>query len=150
MTWVGKGGGRAYNSRSEHGVLIGTESEKILIYGTRISNCKQCEVNKVTGRMKDHDCRMNWGGSSKAMESDLAVDMLVSGTPEKARISKIIMYENLTTMAKIKKSMSHEVTKEIGINHAKKLQEMIYMPYRNSITSSYPKLFPTLKYAFLT
>ena len=63
-----KGSGRAYNSRSGHGVFIGTESEKILSYGTRISNCNQCEVNKVTGWVKEHDCRMNWGGSSKAWQ----------------------------------------------------------------------------------
>ena len=30
----GKGSGRAYNSRSGHGIFIGIESEKILVYGT--------------------------------------------------------------------------------------------------------------------
>ena len=38
--WQRRGSGRAQNSRLEHGVLIGTESEKILNYGTRIKNCK--------------------------------------------------------------------------------------------------------------
>ena len=111
MGWQRKGSGRAYNSRSGHGVLIGTESEKILSYGTRISNCKQCEVNKVTGRVKEHDCRINWGGSSKAMERNLAVDTLVSGTTEKTRISTIIMDEDSATMAKIKKAVPHECHK---------------------------------------
>ena len=120
MGWQRKGSGRAYKSRSGHGVLTGTESEKILSYGTGISNCKQCEVNKVTGRVKEHDCRMNWGGTSKAMESYLAVDMLVSGTKEKARISTVIMDEDLTTMPKIKKAVPYEVTKESDVNHAKK------------------------------
>ena len=120
MDWQKKGSGRAYNNRSGHGDLIGTESEKFLSYGTRISNCKQCKVNKVTGRVKKHDCRMNWGGSSKAMESDLAVDMLVSGTTEKACISTIIMDEDSTKMEKIKKTVPHKVTKESDINHAKK------------------------------
>ena len=100
--------------------MIGTESEKILSYGTQISNCKQCEVNKVTDWVKEHDCRMNWGGISKAMESDLAVDMLVSGTTEKACISTIIMDEDSTTIAKMRKAVPHEVTKESDINHAKK------------------------------
>ena len=54
------------------------------------------------------------------MGSGLAVDMLVSGTTEKARISTIIMDKDSTAMAKIKKSVSHEVTKESDINHAKK------------------------------
>ena len=52
------------------------------------------------------------GGSSKAIESDLAVVMLVSGTTEQARISTIIMDEDSTTMAKTKKSVLHEVTKQ--------------------------------------
>ena len=119
MGWQREGSGRAYKIRSGHGVFIGTESEKILSYGTRISNCKQCEVNKVTCRVKEHDCKMNWGGSSKVMESDLAVDMLVLGTTEKFRISTIIMDEDSTTMTKIKKSVPHEVSKESHINHAK-------------------------------
>ena len=93
LGWQRKGIGRAYISRSGHGVLTGTESEKIFSY------CKQCEVNKVTGQVNEHDCRMNWGGSSKAMESKLSVDMLVAGTTE-SRISTIIIDEDSTTMAK--------------------------------------------------
>ena len=48
-------------------------------------------MNKVTSRVKEHDCRINWGGSSKEMEIDLAINILVSGTTEKARISAIII-----------------------------------------------------------
>ena len=61
------------------------------------------------------------GGSSKVMESELAVDMLVSGNKEKARISTIFMDEELITMTKIRKSVPYEVTKESGINHDRKL-----------------------------
>ena len=57
-------------------------------------------VNKVIGQVKQHNCGINWGGSSKAMESDLAVDMLLSGTTEKARVSTIIMDEDSITMKK--------------------------------------------------
>ena len=64
---------------------------------------------------------MNWGGSSKATTvSDLAVDMLISGTTEKARILTIIMDEDSKIMAKIKKSVPYEVTNESDINHVKK------------------------------
>ena len=61
--WQRKSSGRAY------------QSEKILSYGTQISNCKQRGVNKVTGYVKEHDCRVNWRGNSRVRESDLAVDM---------------------------------------------------------------------------
>ena len=33
--------------------------------------------------MKEHDCRMKWRGNSKAVDSDLAVDMLVSANTGK-------------------------------------------------------------------
>ena len=83
--------------------MIGTESEKILSYGTRISNYKQCEVYIVTGRIKEHDCRINWGGSSMVMESDLAV----SGTIERARVSKIIMDEDLVLTKSVNQNIKY-------------------------------------------
>ena len=58
-------------------------------------------MNKVTGQVKEYDFRMDWGGSSKTIESDLVVDMLVSGTTGNARVSTIITDEDSTTMRKI-------------------------------------------------
>ena len=55
------------------------------------------------------------------MESELALDMLVSGTTEKARISTIIMDEDSTKMAKIKKTVTcQQATKKSAINRARK------------------------------
>ena len=51
---------------------------------------------------------MNWRGSSRVRESDLAVDMLVSGTTEKAHISTVMDGEKW----KMEKSVPHEETKE--------------------------------------
>ena len=107
MGW--QGGGRTYNSRSRHGVLIGTESETILGYETRISNCKQCEVNKVTCRMKEYDCGINWRGSSKAMESVSEVDMIVSGATEVSHINKNHEWRFNNNGKKNKKSAPHEL-----------------------------------------
>ena len=57
-----KGSGKAYNNVTRFGDLIGIESEKTLNYGTQvISNCKQCEMNKVAGRVKEQGCRMELG-----------------------------------------------------------------------------------------
>lgn len=46
------------------------------------------------------------------MESGLAVDMVVSGTTEKAHISIIIMNEDLTTAAKKRKRCAAQVQKK--------------------------------------
>ena len=82
-----KGSGKAYNSRLGQGVLIGTESGKILSYEHHKLVIANSEVSKITGRVKDHDCRMNWGSSSKAMESGWAVDMLISGATKGSHIN---------------------------------------------------------------
>ena len=47
MGWQRRSSGRSYSSRSGHGALIGKESGLIIDFGTRITNCKQCEVNKA-------------------------------------------------------------------------------------------------------
>ena len=44
---------------------------------------------KVTDRVKEHGCRINWGDSSKEMESDLGVDMLVL---TRASIQNLVEY----------------------------------------------------------
>ena len=107
MGW--QGGGRTFNSRSRHGALIGTESETILSYETRISNCKQCEGNKVTCRMKEYDCGINWRGRSKAMESVSEVDMIVSGATEVSHINKNHEWRFNNNGKKNKKSAPHEL-----------------------------------------
>ena len=111
MGWQKRSSGRAYNSRSGHGALIGKESGKVLDYGSRISNCKQCEVNESAKIDKTHSCRMNWGGSSKAMESDLAVELLNKSKTEHHHVSTLICDEDATTMAKIHKQVPFEVQK---------------------------------------
>ena len=52
MAWQKRISGRAYNSRSGHGALIGEKTKKILRFGSRISNCKQYEVNNSNGKEK--------------------------------------------------------------------------------------------------
>ena len=116
MGWQCKGSGKSYNSKSGHAVLIGQKSGKILNYATRIGNCRQCEVNKSV----PHDCRMNWGGSSKAMESDTAVGLLNSTQSPEYRVTTIINDEDSTTMARIADEVDHDVEKNSDVNHCKK------------------------------
>ena len=82
------------------------------------------------------------------MESDLAVDMLVSATTEKARISTIIMDQYSTTMVKIRKSQLHETTEKSGINHAKKSvgNDLYALQKKHHILSS--KIIPYLQKYF--
>ena len=127
MGWQRRSSGRAYNSKSGHGVLIGEATGKILNYGTRIVGCKQCDVNAKTGRNKMHDCRMNWNGSAKAMEADLAVELINTSTTTEYRVGTIISDEDATTMAKVRQFVDHAVSKRSDMNHIRKtLGNMLY------------------------
>ena len=116
MGWQCKGSGKSYASKSRHAVLIGQNTGKILNFSTRITNCKQCEKDKTVV----HDCRVNWGGSSKAMEGDAAVELLNKTKRPEYRVSTIINDEDSTTMSRIEKEVDHDVTKNSDINHCKK------------------------------
>ena len=120
MGWQKRSSGRAYNSKSGVGVLVGKESGKLLGYSSRISNCKQCEVNDAKNIRKAHDCRFNWHGSSKAMEGDVAVELVKDCESEKCRITTIIGDDDATTISKIEKSVDYPVKKLSDFNHCKK------------------------------
>ena len=70
--WQARGSSRNYNSKSGHAALIGSATGKVLNYAVRNRNCAQCEKDAT----KDHDCRLNWFGSSKPMEADIAVQLV--------------------------------------------------------------------------
>ena len=70
-------------------------------YGSRVSNCKQCEVNSSTNVQTAHDCRMNWGDSAKAVEADLEVELWNMSKNGNYRVSQLICEDDATTIAKV-------------------------------------------------
>ena len=63
---------------------------------------------------------MNWGGSSKGMEPDLAVEMLNTVKDDNFAVTTLIGDDDTTTMANVRQNVSHTVEKWSDINHAKK------------------------------
>ena len=57
-----------------HGTMIGTKKGKILAYSYWCKICRFCQ-SASDGHVKEHDCRKNWDKSSKAMESDMAIEV---------------------------------------------------------------------------
>ena len=53
--------------------MIGIKSGKVIGYSTRNNRCAICEAASRTrqAKVRCHDCRLNWSGSSKAMEPDM-------------------------------------------------------------------------------
>ena len=61
-----------------HATMIGKETGKIILWNRRSISCKICEYHLAKeAQIPDHDCPKNWSGSSKAMESYMAVSIRV-------------------------------------------------------------------------
>ncbi|XP_052083925.1 uncharacterized protein LOC127721281 [Mytilus californianus] len=74
--WQKRGSGWNYNSNTGHATFIGKETGKVLSFELRSKTCKICEFHlnrKET--VPEHECQLNWHGSSKSMEADMAVSM---------------------------------------------------------------------------
>ncbi|XP_011860412.1 PREDICTED: uncharacterized protein LOC105557707 [Vollenhovia emeryi] len=75
MGWSKRGSGRQYDSLNGYAAIIGTQSGKVLDFATRNRQCRLCNL----GHAKEtHDCRLNFYGSAKAMESDTAAQLTVN------------------------------------------------------------------------
>ena len=74
MGWSKRG--KAMNSITGAGALVGEKSGKVLKQATRVKRCRTCAYHEREGtEVLEHDCRHNWDRSSKAMEADVAVQL---------------------------------------------------------------------------
>ena len=87
MGWSKRG--RAHNSLTGHGAVMGSLTGKALDFTTRNKLCRTCQSARQTGgNRKPHDCRLNHQMSSKSMEPLSAVELfkrapVQSNTPAK-------------------------------------------------------------------
>ena len=89
MGWQKRGSGRAYDSKSGVGTLMGNKTSRICAYGVRIADCRTCQRHQLKGDTETiprHNCAKNWSGSSKAMESDAGVDLIKSVEMQGAKV----------------------------------------------------------------
>ena len=117
--WLKRGSGRAYNSKAGIGVLIGNTTKKVCAYGYRFTDCSVCRHHQSKGAdPPPHDCNNNWGGSSKAMEPDIGVKLIQEVEEKGVRVDTLIMDDDTTTMARVRKEINHPVEKWSDTNHA--------------------------------
>ena len=89
MGWPKRG--RAMNSTSGHGAIIGSHSGKVLGYATRHKRCIVCSVAEANKRpTREHDCRRNHTGSSKSMEPAVALNLAREMEKHDARIACLV------------------------------------------------------------
>ena len=100
--------------------MIGAQSKKIIQFGVRQKDCRTCTYHKNKKQaVPSHRCHFE--GSSRAMEADLASDLVnkIHGTGT-AELGTIIMDEDTTTIARIKSDLGKNIAKQSDIMHVKK------------------------------
>ena len=71
VSWRARIRTRMYNSNSGSGCLVGHNAGKCIDHETRNKDCRLCNIAAKTGP-KPKDCRKNYTGSSKSMESSVS------------------------------------------------------------------------------
>ncbi|XP_043271195.1 uncharacterized protein [Venturia canescens] len=118
--WQKRGTGHAYNSLTGHASLIGYHSGKVLSYATRTKRCAKCDRNHPKD---DHDCRLNFDRSAKAMEPDMAIELITKNRlllEENVSIAVMIGDDDASSIAAVRRESVHKIEKWSDINHAKK------------------------------
>lgn len=100
-----------------HATIIGNESGKCLDYGVKSSDCRRC---LFTDDASDHDCRKNYAGSARSMESAIAVDIVSHVMELGYRIETITMDDDTTTISRLRSTVDPEIEKRSDKNHVKK------------------------------
>jgi hypothetical protein len=133
MCWQKRGSGRSYDSLTDVGTMIGNETGKVVGYGVRSKHCRVCDVAKAKGlEPSSHDCQRNWSGSSKAMEPDAAVSIVQEIEQQGIDVATLIMDDDATTIARLRKAVSHDITKWSDTGHTKKhVQNALYTIAKN-------------------
>ncbi|CAC5369589.1 unnamed protein product [Mytilus coruscus] len=75
--WQKRGSGWSYNSHTGHASLIGVNTGKVVEFDVRTRNCSICQYHIGKNEPNPpHECNVNWTGSSKGMEPDMACSMI--------------------------------------------------------------------------
>jgi hypothetical protein len=115
--WSKRGNGRSYDSLNGYATIIGFFTKKILDYATRNRKCTMCDKGHSK---EDHDCRLNFQGSAKAMEADTGVQLIKKSNILKEaglNVRVIIGDEDSSTIAAVRKESSETVHKLADKNH---------------------------------
>ena len=127
MAWHTRGSGFQYDSLNGSGHIIGCESGKVMDFATRNRKCRMCDK----GHAKNvHDCRLNYYGTAKAMEPDVAVELVTQSSTLKEKNIEIGVFvgdNDSSSICAIRKVANHTIVKQSDKNHtAKGVKSLLY------------------------
>ena len=138
MGWQKRGKG--HNSLTGQGTAMGLKAGKVLAYATRFKLCRTCSYASREGKqVKQHDCRKNHNGSSKAMEPSVACELWNAPPKQNARFSTYVGDDDTTTLSLLTESLPYDVEKWSDIVHAKR--SLTTRLYNLSSTCKYQNSF---------
>ena len=120
MGWTTRGTGRTYDSLSGTAALIGYYSKNVISYITLNRKCKKCDLGQS---LSDHDCRLNFEGSAKAMEPHAAVKLVNENKILKkcnVEVGVLIADNDSSSISAIRNACTYEVVKQADKNHTSK------------------------------
>ena len=101
--------GKAYNSLTGHGAVLGVSTGRVLDFATRYKTYRVCSAAR--DKPKQHDCRKNHTGLSKIMESDVACELFQRSSKRGIKYDKYIGDDNSTTLAHLKAKVAYGLEK---------------------------------------
>ena len=119
MGWPKRG--RAMNSSTGAGALIGLRSAKVLGYASRVKTCRICDT--AARAKKDpppHDCRRNWDKSSKVMEPDVAVQLVKELPMSNVQLGALIVDDDAATIKRVREEVDVNIEKWADLSHTRK------------------------------
>ena len=110
MRWGKRG--RALNSKTGFGSLTGKEMGKVVAFGTKNKAVELAISQKEKEKeAKSHDCRKNWSKSLKAMEPDVAVELLRKVRKRGVGVSAVATDNDSSTIKKCRDEMDPNLQK---------------------------------------
>lgn len=117
MQWLKRG--RANDSLTGHGAIMGSKTKKVLDYSCANKLCRICESARSKGKEPaHHDCRQNHKGSSKSMEPEVGVRLFNDAPNHGVKYSVFIGDDDSSTIAKIREEVAYSVEKWSDSTHA--------------------------------
>jgi DNA polymerase III epsilon subunit-like protein len=117
--WMTRGNGKCSTSKTGHATLMGVYGGEVMASDKRHLDCRACK----TKGPEEHKCHKNWSGSSKAMESDIIANLILSFPAfieENTQVTAVVGDEDSATMKKINDLVPWKVVKITDIVHGKK------------------------------
>ncbi|XP_034241219.1 uncharacterized protein LOC117645265 [Thrips palmi] len=118
--WNKRGNGHAYDSHSGHGSAIGNYTNKVVAYDAMSKYCALCARGHSA---QDHECAINYGGSSKGMEPFTAVKILLKNeqfSQGRVRLGTLVGDADSSTMAALSRESAFPIRKFLDLNHGLK------------------------------